>query len=141
MADYHFRHPTEIRYGDLDPQGHVNNAKHLTYFEQARINYLIHLGLFSRDQSFLEVGVIIADAHITFLSPVYYGTKVNVGVRSTKIGNKSIITEQALIDEETGTELSKAIIVLVTFDYKNHKTIPVPDMWREKILEFEGLTV
>lgn len=139
MADYHFQHPTEIRYGDLDPQGHVNNAKHLTYFEQARVNYFIHLGLFSTDQSFLEVGVMIADAHITFLAPVYYGTKVKVGVRTVKIGNKSITTEQVLMGAETGTEFSKATIVLVTFDYKNHKTIPVPEEWRGKITSFENI--
>jgi acyl-CoA thioester hydrolase len=139
MADFHFYHPIEIRYGDLDPHGHVNNATHLTYFEQARVQYFIHLGLFSKDQSFMEIGVILADAHITYLAPVYFGTKAKVGVRATKIGNKSIITEQVLIDEETGLELSKATVVLVTFDYHTHKTIPVPENWREKLLEFEGI--
>ena len=44
MTDYKFFHPIEVRYGDLDPQGHVNNAKYLTYFEQARVHYLISLG-------------------------------------------------------------------------------------------------
>ena len=60
MSDYHFYHPIEVRYGDLDPQGHVNNAKHLTYFEQARVAYMIELGLFTKDQSFMSIGVIIA---------------------------------------------------------------------------------
>ncbi len=61
MSDFRFYHPIEVRYGDLDPQGHVNNAKHLTYFEQARIAYWIHMGLFTKDQSFMEMGVILAD--------------------------------------------------------------------------------
>ena len=34
MTHFNFYHPVEVRYGDLDPQGHVNNAKFLTYFEQ-----------------------------------------------------------------------------------------------------------
>jgi acyl-CoA thioester hydrolase len=29
----------EIRYSDLDVQGHVNNATFFTYFEQARVDY------------------------------------------------------------------------------------------------------
>ena len=29
-----------VRYQDLDPYGHVNNAVHLEYFESARIAYL-----------------------------------------------------------------------------------------------------
>ena len=45
MTHFNFYHPVEVRYGDLDPQGHVNNAKHLTYFEQARIAYMVELGL------------------------------------------------------------------------------------------------
>jgi acyl-CoA thioester hydrolase len=69
MTDYHFFHPVEVRYGDLDPQGHLNNAKHLTYFEQARVHYLVELGLFGRDQSFMEIGIILADIHITFQRP------------------------------------------------------------------------
>ena len=90
MADFKFFHPTEVRYGDLDPQGHVNNAKYLTYFEQARIYYLIQLGLFNKDQSFMEVGVIIADIHITYHSTTHYGDDIKVGVKITKIGAKSI---------------------------------------------------
>ncbi len=74
MSDFNFYHPIEVRYGDLDPQGHVNNAKHLTYFEQARIAYMIELGLFTKDQSFMEIGVILADVHITYLAPCILGS-------------------------------------------------------------------
>jgi acyl-CoA thioesterase FadM len=30
MSQFHNIHPIEVRYGDLDPQGHVGNAKYLT---------------------------------------------------------------------------------------------------------------
>ena len=79
MPNYHFYHPIEVRYGDLDPQGHVNNDKYLTYFEQAHIAYWIQLGLFTKDQSFMEIGVILADVHITYLEPIYYGQTSRLG--------------------------------------------------------------
>ena len=69
MSDFKFFHPIEVRYGDLDPQGHLNNAKYLTFFEQAHVQYMIHLGLYTQDQSFMKIGVIVADAHIAFLAP------------------------------------------------------------------------
>jgi acyl-CoA thioester hydrolase len=141
MSDYHFYHPVEVRYGDLDPQGHVNNAKHLTYFEQARVAYMIGLGLFTRDQSFMKIGVIVADVHITYLAPVYFGQNVKVGVRTARIGNKSMTWEQNVMDADSGKELSKAELVIVTYDYETGKTISVPQEWREKISEFEGLRV
>ena len=73
MSGYKFFHPIEVRYGDLDPQGHVNNAKYLTYFEQARVHYLVQLGLFSMQQNFLDIGVIIADIHLKYRAPLYWG--------------------------------------------------------------------
>lgn len=139
MADFHFYHPIEVRYGDLDPQGHVNNAKHLTFFEQARIQYLIQLGLFTKDQSFMEIGMILADVHIAYFEPIYFGQNIKVGVHAAKFGNKSMTWEQNIIDADTGKELSRGEVVIVTYNYQEGKTISIPDKWRQKIIEFEGL--
>src|SRR5512142_1320449 len=112
MSDYRFYHPIEVRYGDLDPQGHVNNAKHLTYFEQARVAYMIALGLFTRDQSFMKVGIIVADIHITYLAPIRFGQNVRGGVRTAKIGNKSMTWGQNVMDGDSGRELSRGELVI-----------------------------
>jgi acyl-CoA thioester hydrolase len=141
MSDFRFYHPIEVRYGDLDPQGHVNNAKHLTYFEQARIQYLIELELFTRDQSFMQIGVIVADIHITYLEPIYFGQNIKVGVHAAKLGSKSMTWEQNIIEADTGRELARGEVIIVTYDYKDEKTIPIPPEWRERITAFEGLKV
>ena len=140
MSDFRFYHPIEVRYGDLDPQGHVNNAKHLTYFEQARVAYMIELGLFTSDQSFMEIGVILADVHITYLEPIYFGQKIKVGVHTARLGNKSMTWEQNIVDAGSGRELSRGDVVIVTYDYRQEKTITIPHKWRERFIEFEGLT-
>ena len=141
MTDYKFFHPTEVRYGDLDPQGHVNNAKYLTYFEQARVHYLIQIGLFSRDQSFMEIGVVIADVHIAYHAPTHYQDNIKVGVKTIKLGGKSIVLEQCVMDADTGKIMASGKVVMVTFDYKDLKSVPVPVEWRKKISEFEGLQI
>ena len=138
MPPFHFHYPIEIRYSDLDPQGHVNNARFLTYFEQARVNYLINLGLFSKDQSFLEIGIIIAEATITFKAPVYFGTQARVGVRVSRLGTKSLTMEYEMADA-AGTVYATGSTAIVTFDYKSQATIPVPETWRGKIGSFEYL--
>ena len=56
------------------------------------------LGLFTKDQSFMEIGVILADVHITYLEPVYFGQKIKVGVHVAKLGNKSMTWEQNIVD-------------------------------------------
>ena len=141
MSEIKFFHPIEVRYGDLDPQGHLNNAKYLTYFEQARIRYFIELDLFQVGQSFMDVGVIMAEAGVTFHAPVEYGTPVKAGVKTSSLGNKSMRVEQNIVHAESGDVLASGYVILVTFDYHAQKTIPVPDEMREKISKFEGLQV
>jgi acyl-CoA thioester hydrolase len=134
-----FAHPMEVRYGDLDPQGHLNNAKYLTYFEQARVQYFSLLGLFSKHQSFMDIGVIIADIHIQYRAPLLWGASVKVGVRTAKIGSKSLTLEQSVVDDATDQVYATGTVILVAYDYHTHQTIPVPRTWREKLTDFEGL--
>ena len=89
MSEFKFYFPIQVRYGDLDPQWHVNNAKFLTYFEQARFGYLVELNLWD-GKSFMDLGLIVADVHISYKAPIVLGQKVRVGVRVSKIGNKSL---------------------------------------------------
>ncbi len=138
MPDFRFYHPVEVRYGDLDPQGHLNNAKFLTYFEQARVYYLIQVGVFGADQSFMDIGVIVADIHIAFHEPIHFDDRLKAGVRTMKLGGKSITVAQNILDADTGREKARGEVVMVTFDYRSKKTIPVPEAWRSKINAYEN---
>ncbi len=139
MSDFHFSCPIEVRYGDLDPQGHVNNANFLTYLEQARINYLVNLGLFSRKLAFMDVGIILADAHVKFISPVFFDSDLHADVQVTRLGNKSLTMAYRLQEATGGLEIATATTVLVTYDYRTSETISIPLDWREKIRDFERL--
>ena len=88
----------------------------------------------------MEIGVIVADVHLTYLAPVYFGQNIKVGVRVAKLGNKSMTWEQNIVDADTGKELAKGELVIVAYDYKVGKTISIPQAWRDKIIEFESLT-
>jgi acyl-CoA thioester hydrolase len=139
MSEYRFYHPIEVRYGDLDPQGHVNNAKYVTYFETARVQYKRHVGTFNAGESFLELGVILADLQITFLVPILWGTPIKVGVRVSKLGNKSIHIDQCIVggDDEIVYATGKA--VLVAYDYQDSQSVPIPEDWRAMFAGFERL--
>jgi len=140
MSEFRFFLPIQVRYGDLDPQWHVNNAKFLTYFEQARFGYLVELGLWD-GRSFLDLGLIIADVHIAYKAPVFLGQKIRVGVRVSKIGHKSITYTCQMEDEDSHAVLATAEIVGVSYDYHTHSTRPVPQEWRQRISKYEGLSI
>ena len=139
MSNFRFFHPIEVRYGDLDPQGHLNNSRYLTYFEQARIQYFVELGLFQPGHSFMDFGVIMAEAGVTFHASVEYGMPVKVGVHVSKLGNKSMRVEQNIVHAESGEALATGYVILVAFDYRANKSIPIPDVMRKTIAEYEGL--
>jgi acyl-CoA thioester hydrolase len=137
MAVFHFYHPIQVRYGDLDTQWHVNNARFLTYMEQARFAYLMELGLFD-GESFLDLGLIVADAHIAYTKPIRLTDKVRVGVRVSRIGNKSLTFSYQIEEDETGEVSATGETVLVAYDFHTQSSHPVPDAWRERISTYEG---
>ena len=138
MADFHFYHLIEVRYGDLDPQGHVNNAKFLTYIEQGRVFYLKQLKLWEGG-TFLNMGIILADVQITFKKAVQFGDPLRVGVRISRLGNKSLTSEYQLEDARDGSLFATGSSVLVAYDYQEKRSVSIPDEWRKTILQFEGL--
>ena len=138
MADFKFYIPVEVRYGDLDPQWHVNNTRYLVYMEQARLEYLKHLDLFD-GQSFLDLKMIIADVHVSYLAPIVLDQNVRVGTRAARLGSKSITFEYRIEDADNGALLATGEVVGVTFDYRSKKTISIPADWRKKISDFEGV--
>ena len=138
MREFRFYHPIEVRYGDLDPQGHLNNAKYFTYTEQARIAYVRHLGLWNGG-SFLDIGVILAEASMSFKAPILWGQPIRVGVRVKRLGNKSFDMLYSIQDSESGLECASGTTVQVAYDYHTAKTIPIPDEWRQILTRFEDL--
>jgi acyl-CoA thioester hydrolase len=138
MDTFRFYHPIEVRYGDLDPQGHVNNARFLTYMEQARVAYYKQLGMWPGG-SFTDFGAILAEVRVTFLAPIHWGDPLRVGMRITRLGNKSMTAEYRIENAQDGTEFADGMAVLVAYDYYKACTMPVPEAWRKKMIEFEGL--
>jgi len=138
MTDFHFYHLIEVRYGDLDPQGHVNNAKFLSYMEQGRVFYLKQLKLWEGG-SFMNLGIILADVQMTFRKAIQFGDPVRVGVRISRIGNKSMTSEYSIEDARNASEFATGSSVLVAYDYHNNRSVPIPEEWRKAILQFEEL--
>ncbi len=137
MDKFNFYLPIQVRYGDLDPQWHVNNARTVSYLEQGRFAYLRRLELWD-GVSFLDLPLIVADVHVSFLAPIYYDQLIRLGVGVVRIGNKSLTFEYQLEDVTNGQVTTHADTVMVYYDYRTHTSLPVPPEWRVKISEFEG---
>ena len=123
-----FVHREQVRFRDLDPMGHVNNAVFLTYVESARVAFLEHLGAATTLE---EMAIIVARVEIDFRAPVRFGDEVEVTVRATRFGEKSFDLEHELRVGEA--VVAEAKTVLVTYDYAKREPVEIPDAWREKL--------
>ncbi|HEV8252609.1 MAG TPA: thioesterase family protein [Candidatus Limnocylindria bacterium] len=132
-----FRHRTrlEVRLGDLDPFGHVNNAVIATYVEQGRVLYLRDVLGTGVDP--VSMPFILAMLKIDYLSQVLFSDAVEVGSRVDWIGRTSIGMSHLLINQEA-RELARSEAVLVAFDYDIEKPMPVSEGWRATMVAHEG---
>jgi acyl-CoA thioester hydrolase len=132
-----FRHRTrlEVRLGDLDPFGHVNNAVIATYVEQGRVLYLRDVLGTGVDP--VSMPFILARLEIDYLSQVMFSDTIEVASRVDWIGRTSIGMSHLLTNQEA-SELARSAAVLVAFDYSVEKPMPVPDDWRATIAAHEG---
>jgi acyl-CoA thioester hydrolase len=134
MEGFRFVCPQEVTFRDLDVFGHVNNGVYLTYLENARIGYMRDvLGI----ESLEDLLVIVANVNIDFRSRASLGETLEVGARVSRIGTKSFDMEHEVHGPD-GRLVAAASTTLVTFDYRGDSTMPVPELWRERIESYEA---
>lgn len=134
---YTYNHPIIMRYGDLDPQGHVNNAVYLTYLESARLGYYTQSGIWQPSAGTLT-GMVVARTEIDFLAPIFFGQQVQVGLRLARLGRKSLTLDFQIEAVISRRPFARGLIVLVAYDTQSDQSILISQDWREKINHFEG---
>lgn len=137
MPEFHYQCPIQLRYADLDAQQHVNNASYLSFLEQARVAYMLDLGLWSGN-SFQDLGLIVGDIHIRYIAPVELHHKIRVDICTTRIGNKSLTFAYQIVNTENNMVMATAESIMVAYNYRMQSSVPVSWEWREKIGAFEG---
>ena len=140
--DNQFKFETTIyvRFGDMDAMGHVNNAKYLTYFEQARVEYFRLL--FGRGvESSMDQSFIIAEIRIRFLASAKEGDQLKVMARVSRFGSKSFDFEYHIVNKVTGVLVCDGSSVQVMYDYISQSTIPLPKEFIQRVQDFEGYSI
>ena len=139
MDSFRFKTPIAVRYGDLDPQWHVNNSRFLTFSEQARFAYLMELKLFD-GKSYDQLPLIVGDIHCKFMAPIDASVTVFVWNAVTKIGNKSLVMSSVITSADEKITHAEIETVMVGYDYRTKTSVPISDEFRAKIEAFEGKT-
>jgi acyl-CoA thioester hydrolase len=102
-----------VRWSDLDAYGHVNNARFLTLYEEARVA-LMFIEARKAGLTSFEQGVVISRHEIDYMRPVDYTDPVHIELWIEEIRPSRFTVVYELFDG--GTVASRARSVCVPFD-------------------------
>ena len=132
FADYPHKITDNIRFGDLDPQGHVNQAVFLTYFETGRVAMF-------RDKD-LGIGVpgltfVMVRMEVDYVKELHWPGSIDIGTGVAEFGRSSFKVSQAIFRDGVCAAIGKA--TLVCMDVKTRKATPLPDAAIERLSKWK----
>jgi acyl-CoA thioester hydrolase len=136
----------ELRYGDLDPYGHVNNAVYLEFFEEIRMAYWRAIARLVGVEE-LEAGdipgarYVIAETTVRFKAPIFLDDTLHGAGRIPTVGNRSYAMEFELRTGETfedGALVSEGFAAHVFFDPLKNEVQPRPEWFLTTVAKLEG---
>ena len=125
LEDFPYRLSDNVRFADLDPNQHVNNAVYATYFETGRVTLM-------KDRSYGlmpdGLGWIMVRIDIHFRAELHWPGKIELGLGVAKFGRTSVSFDQVVFSEGKCVASARAVNVLV--DQKTRKPVPLTDSIR-----------
>ena len=113
-----------VRWDDIDAFGHVNNAKYLTYIQEARFLW----------SPLLEM--VVAKAEVDYLVPIYEGGRFyDITLWVEQIGNSSFTLGYEVIGDN-GVVHAKVKTVQVAVSMATKKSRPLTDPEREFLKQY-----
>ena len=125
LEAYPGRSSAEIRYADLDRQGHVNNAVFATFSEIGRVALI-----YDPEHPLAPPGTsfVIARLEIDFLEELHWPGTVEIGTGVLAIGRSSFRIAQGIFSE--GRLAASVAGVLVMTDERTRRSTPLPPQTR-----------
>ena len=122
------RIPIGVRWRDMDSFGHVNNAKYVSYLEEARIRWLVGVpGLDMKGQ----VLPVVVNTNVNYRRPIVWPDDIVVELFVERLGNSSVTIGHRIVDQkDEGTLYSDGNVVVTWMDTRTGKSAPLPDAIR-----------
>jgi acyl-CoA thioester hydrolase len=110
-------HTAQLRWSDPDMLGHINHARALSLVEDGRMAFMAQSPAAGAELGRTPRGVILARLEVDYLHQVHYRVDEALPVVSwiTKLGNKSLVMRQELLQDDR--VVLRADAICVAFDY------------------------
>ena len=105
-----FTFDVALRWSDLDAYGHVNNARFLTIYEEARVA-MFFVGARAHGLGSFEEGIVIARHEIDYLKPVDYGDPVRIEMWISELRAAAFTVSYEMFDDDVLASRAKSVCV------------------------------
>ena len=112
----------QLRFGDTDAMGHVNNATIVTYLETGRVRFFSDVLGARRVEDIL---FIVAEVSCRYRIPIRLQDRVRVRMRITDVSRSSFRFRYEILDPGDGRVFVEAETVQVMYDYATGRPIPI----------------
>jgi acyl-CoA thioester hydrolase len=126
----------EVRWGDMDSQGHVNNAVYFTYLESARVEFIRKTGFKGKLAGEAE-GPALVSTSCDFKRQVVYPATLDVGARVERIGRRSFEMSYGIFDRDTDQFVASARSVNAWVDYAAERAVELPSWFRAALARYQ----
>lgn len=139
-----FSRPIEIRFGDTDAMGHVNNATYLTYLEAGRAGYFKAVTGRGFEETLRgAASIVLADVHLDYRAPAFFGEELELACRTTWVSRSSFgmeyrLTAAADSPYGPGRLIADGDSVQVFYDPQAQRPTRLPADFLRGIEAFEG---
>ena len=140
-ALFKFAHGHRVRYEEVDAQGTVGNASWLSLLQLGRIEYLRYLSLMMEGGNGSPVQAVVRRCSVDFLAPARFDDPLAIRVRTAWLGGRSAKLEYIVDNVETGLRPVVGETLVVCVEMAAMRSIPWPEVWSDRIREFEGENV
>ncbi|MET0289734.1 MAG: thioesterase family protein [Pseudoxanthomonas sp.] len=124
------RIPISLRWRDMDAYGHVNNAKYISYLEEARVRWLHAVMKGARMGS--GISPVVANTNVNYRRSITWPGEIMVELFVERLGNSSVTIGHRITDVEDESVLySDGNVVVVWIDTATGKSAPIPDAVRD----------
>lgn len=136
--DFEFHHSTDVqlRFGDIDLFGHVNNNVYLQLFDIAKYDYFRQV--MGADFDIRALAMVVVNINCDFLAPAFLDEPLRVLTACAAIGEKSVRLLQRVVNTATGQVKCSATTIMVTFDPATKSSSPVAPHARAALVAYEG---
>jgi acyl-CoA thioester hydrolase len=116
----------------LDFFGHMNNARYLELFEQARWDIITKNGFGLVKIKETGQGPVILEVNLKFLKELYARTNIKISVECTEYNGKIGKLKQQMLNDKNEV-CAELVVVFGLFDLKTRKLIAPSDDWKRAI--------